>query len=332
MISIIMPIYNGERFIKESIESVQKQSYKDWELIIVDDGSTDQTGKIILESVQSDRRIRYYYKSNGGVSTARNKGLLEYNGEYVMFLDSDDLLCENALMIVSQVISLHNSDLIVHPTLRMKDTSISAFNYPMFENNLYFDTNQEILQSIVPCFFDGKKNIGCICSWVFKKECIQDIQFDENLTIYEDMVFALSACSKANSVDCITDYLYLYRDNEQGAVKTFSLKKVEDLITSNEFIKEFHERHFGFIPEKLLDKRMYDAIVLYCKGVLFNYSSYNKYVEYLWNREELSRVMLWAKNEKLKNIEILSQNYIFRNLARIKLLFKIEINRIIRRH
>jgi len=97
MISIIVPTYNRQNLIKDAIQSVVKQTYKDWELIIVDDGSTDNTKSIVSEYTKKDSRIRYFYKKNGGQGSARNLGVLESKGEYVAFLDSDDEWLEDKL-------------------------------------------------------------------------------------------------------------------------------------------------------------------------------------------------------------------------------------------
>ena len=91
MISIIMPVYNSENYVSEAVESVCKQSYADWVLLIVNDGATDQTPEIIEKYAQKDSRIRVFHRKNEGVSMARNYALNQVNGEYVTFIDSDDV-------------------------------------------------------------------------------------------------------------------------------------------------------------------------------------------------------------------------------------------------
>ena len=89
-VSVIIPVFNGVRFISDAIKSVQAQTCSDFEIIVVDDGSTDKTGDVVRELASEDKRIRYIYKENGGVSSARNTGLEHASGEYVSFLDCDD--------------------------------------------------------------------------------------------------------------------------------------------------------------------------------------------------------------------------------------------------
>ena len=97
LISIITPVYNVEKFIVETIESVLNQSHSNWELILVDDGSTDSSTEICKQYASKDERVKYFHKQNGGQASARNLGIKKAKGEYVTFLDSDDLYCFDKL-------------------------------------------------------------------------------------------------------------------------------------------------------------------------------------------------------------------------------------------
>ena len=92
MISVIMPVYNVEDYVAEAIESVRQQSYGEWELLLIDDGSTDESSKICKAYAEKEEKIRYIRKENGGVSSARNRGLPEAAGEWIYFMDADDWL------------------------------------------------------------------------------------------------------------------------------------------------------------------------------------------------------------------------------------------------
>lgn len=105
MISIVMPVYNGEKYIKQAIECVLDQSYRNWELLIVDDGSTDSTANII--SAFSDPRIHYFFQKNQGEAAARNTGLDHVTGEYIAFLDADDIYFQNAIEDMASYLDNH---------------------------------------------------------------------------------------------------------------------------------------------------------------------------------------------------------------------------------
>jgi teichuronic acid biosynthesis glycosyltransferase TuaG len=112
LISIIMPAYNAERFISEAILSVIAQTYNHWELIVIDDGSVDHTGLIVIQLQQTDKRIIYRYQANQKLGCARNTGLLMASGEWIGFLDSDDLWLENKLEQQVKIIDSTNADVI----------------------------------------------------------------------------------------------------------------------------------------------------------------------------------------------------------------------------
>ena len=107
MISVIMPAYNSENYVSEAIESVCKQSFADWELLIVNDGSTDHTPEIIEKYAQKDSRIKVFHRKNEGVSMARNFALNQVRGEYVTFTDSDDVYHSDRLKKLLQVFEQH---------------------------------------------------------------------------------------------------------------------------------------------------------------------------------------------------------------------------------
>ena len=108
MVSIIVPVYNSEKYIERCIVSVMKQTNPNWELIIVDDGSTDKSADIIDRIARNEKKIRYYYQNNSGAGMARNLGITKATGDYIAFLDSDDYLSKDYIESIEQ----HDSDVI----------------------------------------------------------------------------------------------------------------------------------------------------------------------------------------------------------------------------
>ena len=111
-ISIIIPVYNTEQYLKECIESILIQSYEDFEAIFIDDGSHDNSFAIINDYVNRDERIKLYHQDNAGVSAARNRGLKYATGDYVAFIDSDDTICPDYLIRLYQCAVQYSSDII----------------------------------------------------------------------------------------------------------------------------------------------------------------------------------------------------------------------------
>ena len=109
-ISVLMPVYNSEKFLLETVQAVINQSYIDWELILVDDGSTDNSKEICTKLMNDDKRIKYIFQENLGVSHTRNVALENAQGKYIVFVDSDDLIHEDYLKILINSIEKNNSD------------------------------------------------------------------------------------------------------------------------------------------------------------------------------------------------------------------------------
>lgn len=133
-VSIIIPVYKAEKCLKRCIESVLNQTYKDWELLLIDDGSPDRSGDICDEYTKRDNRIRVFHKNNGGVSSARNLGLDNVNGEYVTFVDSDDLIDLNTLNVCISQIELFDLDLLQFSLTRNEKQLGTVEN---FESKVY---------------------------------------------------------------------------------------------------------------------------------------------------------------------------------------------------
>ena len=111
LISIIIPVYNLEEYIQFNIDNMLSQTYENIEVIYVDDGSSDSSAQIIKAAAQNDSRIKYYYKENGGVSSARNLGIEKAAGEYIMFVDGDDLINKRAVEIYYDSLKKNNTDI-----------------------------------------------------------------------------------------------------------------------------------------------------------------------------------------------------------------------------
>ena len=179
-VSVVIPTYNRSKFVKEAIESVLAQSYKNFELIVVDDGSTDDTREVI-EKI-SDSRLKYFYKDNGGHCSSRNYGFIKAKGEYVALLDHDDLWPENYLetMVKQLEGQAEYSFAYSRVTLLHEDGSTSPFA----------TEDRYVSGWVTKSFFKGGP---CLMpsATMFKKEILKDFYFDEALKLGEDNDFFL---------------------------------------------------------------------------------------------------------------------------------------------
>lgn len=221
MISIIIPCYNGEQTIKRCLDSVINQTYKNIEIILINDGSTDNTNEIIQPFLK-DNRIKYYDRINHGIGKTRNFGIKKAQGEYITFLDSDDYLERNAIKKLYNLAKKYNSDLVISDYCIVKEKTkyekIKSFSTTNIEQNpnLILDIN--------------------LAPWnkLYKTDLIKDILFEEKLK-YEDAPFVIKSLLKAkkiNKLDYPTHY-YVINLNSETTIrdeKIFDIFKILDII------------------------------------------------------------------------------------------------------
>jgi glycosyltransferase involved in cell wall biosynthesis len=202
ILSIIIPVYNTEKYIKCCIDSILSQKYKDYEILLIDDGSTDDSKNICDYFQAKDNRITVYHTDNHGVSAARNLGLSIARGKWIAFVDSDDWLCDNALDIINDV---EDVDVILAPyqinyegnpsamTSEYKTQYIERKNFPILSDYL----NTGIIKSV--------------CSKFFKRDLIKNIEFDTKVKVGEDTLFTLRALKSAQRLLLTKAIVYTYR-------------------------------------------------------------------------------------------------------------------------
>lgn len=201
-VSIVMPAYNVEDYISASIQSVINQTFQDWELIVVNDGSTDQTQEIIEKFVTLDTRIQLVNKENGGVSSARNKGLALARGEYISFLDSDDIYHFNYIKFMSDPIEQDLADMSFCKFQEM-DRDCVLQESPRNVNELYKDSFVEHIMNI--------KNANHSMGTMYRLSIIRshNVSFNEGYSCGEDLEFVLTMSCYCR-VAFVPEYLYSY--------------------------------------------------------------------------------------------------------------------------
>lgn len=200
LISVVVPVYNVGIKLHRCIKSILSQTYSNWELILVDDGSTDESGLICDEYANSDSRIEVIHTRNGGVSSARNLGLSWASGEWVTFSDSDDELFPNALQSYASNI-VDGVDLIRGGFERIKNNEISIISTKNFTT-----TNKE--QVICACAETQYE--AYLWNSCFRREIIANVRFREDISWCEDHLFTFTAIGFAHEIAFIPDLVYRY--------------------------------------------------------------------------------------------------------------------------
>ena len=225
LISVIVPVYNVEKFLNQCVDSILAQTYKNFELILVDDGSKDKSGDICDDYAEKDPRIRVFHKENGGVSSARNCGLDNARGEYVCFVDSDDWVHNT---YIEDMVKPEMYDLVIQG---FKDGNITK------KYSIEYITNQiEILDAFIYHLLkqDGPSHI--IYSKLYKSSIIEinKLRFDENIWLGEDLLFNLQFISYSKNVYFTNTYSYVHRQLTESLTGKFIC--TEDLlIRANKF-------------------------------------------------------------------------------------------------
>lgn len=206
LFSIIVPVYNSERFLKKCIGSLLAQNFPDFEILIVNDGSTDSSGNICDEYAMKDRRIRVFHQRNKGVSAARNLALKEARGKYINFVDSDDWVTEDYLETYVMARSDYDYDLVYTEMVRELDDK-KNYRYLADKSVRQKDGLSEILAFLLEC-----GEYGYACNKSFKKELLvsYSITFNEQIPLYEDALLTTDYCLKINSIRLFPKGVYHY--------------------------------------------------------------------------------------------------------------------------
>lgn len=248
-VSVIIPVYNTEEYLRECLDSVVNQTLKEIEIICVDDGSTDGSLEILKEYAAKDKRIKVIHQENKGVSYARNVGLTNVIGEYIMFIDSDDYILPNTLQVLYDKIKSSNADLLVFGgdifpddgTHQWEKSVLSSPNktYDHFDKKIIF--NEESVRPFP---------VNKVYSSSFMKKF--NFMFDTSLSLGEDQLFVCTILPHVNKIIFFDLKVYIYRVGRPNSAMTQNnknlYKKLNDHITILNKIAEYWSK-IGFFSE-----------------------------------------------------------------------------------
>lgn len=233
MISVIIPVYNVEKYIKECLDSVINQSYKDLEIILVDDGSTDRSGIICDEYAFKDNRIKVIHKENGGLSSARNIGMKIATGEFFTFIDSDDYIA------TSMIEELYNA--LIDTSADLSICNISRKSY--FEKNIVKNIIVHKKEKTLMLLLKEKQIQTSACAKLYKKCLFDDIYYPDG-KLYEDFGTTYKLIHRAQRIAHINTPMYYYRFNEVSITKSRFTNKHLDYFDISEELCFFIEKEY----------------------------------------------------------------------------------------
>ena len=243
LISVIVPIYNSEKYLKRCISSIVNQTYNNLEIILVDDGSTDKSASICDEYANKDLRVIVIHKENGGLSSARNAGLKAASGELIGFVDSDDYIEETMYEKLKENMDKYGSDISVcqfYKSFRYMDDLVDGLDkeevydgkdkFDNLENDNYFMT---------------------VVAWnkLYKKKIFSRIKYPEG-RLFEDSYIICSLLAKANKVSYLNEPLYYCTIRNSGTYKTFNDKYYERIESCDKFIDYFKKHKYNDLKAK----------------------------------------------------------------------------------
>ena len=235
MISIIVPIYKSEKYIDRCIKSIIDQSYEEFELLLIDDGSPDNSSIICESWAKKDKRVRFLKKENGGVSSARNLGLTEAKGDYITFVDSDDWVESEYLATLIHDIDSENVD-------------IACCNFACASDVITKSTEKVFLNKKLPrdealdCY--SEYYFTSVWAKLFKKDILLGLYFDEGFKYSEDTLFYTEAVLRSSYIYWNNSALYNYFENDCGAMKTFDFDSgITDFYARKKIVQIFEELH-----------------------------------------------------------------------------------------
>lgn len=305
LFSIIIPTYNLETFLLKQIKSIQKQTFTDFELIIVDDGSTDETEQKVLEL--NDDRIKYIYQENSGVSAARNNGMEKAKGEYILFVDADDI-CDSRMLeyVHKALIQDERKDIVYfgYTKIFSSNNKLPRTYKKSYEGKLTLDNIYRLEQNDM---------ISVVYNKVIRRDIASKIKF-QNTKIGEDYLYNLMLLKYVNSIKVIPEELYYYNaSRENSAYKNYSSDRVENFEKQLEALLNVIDGFYNEnLKEKIIDLKKMQSL----SGIIMNLFRPNNTNSYLNN----VRVLRDAKCEfGVSGRKIFSENAVDKKV-KLKLL------------
>ncbi len=285
MISIIVPVYNREKYISRCVESLLRQTYTNIEVILVDDGSTDNSMKVMKKLQKKDERLKIISQRNSGVSSARNLGLLQAKGEFIQFVDSDDYI--EPQMCFEMINALKTT---------LADIAICGYNKVNQEQNISvkgidrYVCNFKEIEKELPYLF---QNAFLNYPWnkLYRRDVLTSL-FDLNLAVGEDLIFNLDNFQNAKSIILLEDCFYNYVEEADNSL-TKNYK--EDTIKREVYL---FKRVNEFCEDNLIDKKYMNETV----NTLINVIQHAIYTSQLNYREKNIVVKEWVNNKTIQRV------------------------------
>lgn len=307
--SILVPVYNVEKYLRQCIESVISEKFDDYELILVNDGSTDDSPSICQEYASKDKRVKYFSKDNEGLLLTRRYSIRKASGEYVLFLDSDDYWEHGILTRLNDAVEESKADMILYRFKRVRDNGLLVYEdkdiFP--DKTLFHESNKEdFIRKFVSSSRLNTMWSKCVKRLIIDADADYSVFKDKK---GEDLLQSIALVKNAKSIYYINDVLYNYRLSETGRGRNFKLKYISDY-------EAVRENVFSYLQQmNLSEDTKYFFLCRYTEGIMLfmnsisrickNYSEFKAICEMVENfplyQNAIHKVKIKSLKRKAKN-------------------------------
>ena len=269
-ISVIVPVYNVEAYLERCVESILQQTYAHFELILINDGSTDSSGQICDHLASQYENIKVYHIENAGVSNARNMGIQLATGSWVTFIDSDDFVTQDYLATLASAVEGVNVGFVIAPLHHIKNGIVTDLPPHSGKTELWSteETMKELLMTTRTSFFPVAK--------LFKRDLLADEKFNTNYHLAEDALFLTELLLKTRCSCVFIDKPVYYYDHREGSATTSVNRHVFDTIEVYQQIIAQVSQTFPNLKYELINRECWSYITVYDKIIFTSREEYQK--------------------------------------------------------
>ena len=316
-ISVIVPVYNVEAYLERCVESILQQTYAHFELILINDGSTDSSGQICDRLASQYENIKVYHIENAGVSNARNMGIQLATGSWVTFIDSDDFVTQDYLATLASAVEGVNVGFVIAPLHHIKNGIVTDLPPHSGKTELWSteETMKELLMTTRTSFFPVAK--------LFKRDLLADEKFNTNYHLAEDALFLTELLLKTRCSCVFIDKPVYYYDHREGSATTSVNQYVFDTIEVYQQIIAQVSQAFPNLKYELINRECWSYITVYDKIIFTSREEYQKEKVELRNwivqhRHEIWKDAYFTTFRKVAILSLVISPWLYKKIVGLK--------------
>ena len=316
-ISVIVPVYNVEAYLERCVESILQQTYAHFELILINDGSTDSSGQICDHLASQYENIKVYHIENAGVSNARNMGIQLATGSWVTFIDSDDFVTQDYLATLASAVEGVNVGFVIAPLHHIKNGIVTDIPPHSGKTELWSteETMKELLMTTRTSFFPVAK--------LFKRDLLADEKFNTNYHLAEDALFLTELLLKTRCSSVFIDKPVYYYDHREGSATTSVNRHVFDTIEVYQQILAQVSQVFPNLKYELINRECWSYITVYDKIIFTSREEYQKEKAELRNwivqhRREIWKDAYFTTFRKVAILSLVISPWLYKKIVGLK--------------